>query len=367
MLNKDMKIMFYTSTMRKGGGERVIANLANYFSKDNEVLIVSTFNTEAEYRLNKNIKFVRFDNQIGNSGKRFSYKKFKELKNCIKDNMPDVIISFFPEPCFRLLSLKLMSKYIKSIPIIITERNDPEQEYSNFVVKIVAKYLYSKANGIVFQTEGAKNFFNKKIKNKSIIIPNPVNPEFNIEPYLENREKKIVTVGRLVEQKNQKFLIDVFKELKRDDYILEIYGGGHLYDSLNNYIKDLGLDKKIFLMGKTDKILEKIYKSSLFVLPSKYEGMPNALMEAMALGLPCIATDCPSGGTRYLIKNNVNGILIDIDNKEQMLKAMKKILDDKEYATKLGNNAKKSMEKFTIESVAKKWEKYIYEIKTNEK
>jgi glycosyltransferase involved in cell wall biosynthesis len=147
------------------------------------------------------------------------------------------------------------------------------------------------------------------------IIPNPINPEFNVKPFSGKRRKIITSVGRLSEQKNQHVLIEAFSRIEKDfpDYELVIYGEGNLRETLENQIKTLKLENKVKLPGVKKNIKNEIYDCSLFVLPSLYEGMPNALMEAMALGLPVISTDCPCGGPRFLI-HNYNGLLVKVNN-----------------------------------------------------
>jgi glycosyltransferase involved in cell wall biosynthesis len=182
------------------------------------------------------------------------------------------------------------------------------------------KYLYKKADGFVFQTEDAAKYFEGIIKCDSKIIPNPINPKFIKEPYKGEREKNIVTVGRLESQKNQKMLIEAFGKIesKYPEYSLLIYGDGSKKEELQDLIKEKGLENKVILKGKIDDVENVIDKAKMFVLSSDYEGMPNALMEAMALGLPCISTDCPCGGPRYLMENGKSGLLVPVGNSDAM-------------------------------------------------
>ena len=226
------------------------------------------------------------------------------------------------------------------------------------------RILFKKASGFIFQTEDAKKFFSKKIQDRSVVIPNPINEDFIVKPFDGRRVKEIVTVGRLVEQKNHKLLIDSFSEVSRkhSDYILKIYGEGILREKLEKQIKDLNLSNKVLLMGESSNIKECIYKSSLFVLSSDYEGMPNALMEAMALGLPCISTDCPIGGPRYLIKNKENGVLVKVSNKEELTKAMNNLIENEDLSCKLGNKANKICEELNPQKINQTWRDYILKV-----
>ena len=376
-----MKICFFISTLSKGGAERVVANLSNFLCNRKEidkVDIINTYNTKIEYELDSNInvytlnkRYIEYKNLLNNHKgilkfilhikKYFNNLKIKyKLKSIVKENNYDVIISFLPEPSFLLLTLK---KYIKC-PIIVSERNDPNIEYVNFRKKYLMKKLYPLADGFIFQTEDAKKYFDNIFTKKYDIIPNPVNDEFIVESYNGKREKTIVNVGRLTSQKNQLLLIKAFQKIKDkfSDYTLVIYGEGNLKKELQNYIIENKLEKNVLLAGQVDNIKEKIYKSSLFVLSSDYEGMPNALIEAMCLGLPVISTDCPCGGPKFLIENGKNGILVPIKDEQKLSNAIEHMLTNKEYARELSKNASKISNEVSSEIVNNKWLKFINEI-----
>lgn len=202
----------------------------------------------------------------------------------------------------------------------------------------------------------------EKLQKKSKIIYNAVKEDFyQIERTPVRGE--IVTCGRLVEQKNHALLIDAFSEVvKKYPFVtLKIYGEGALREKLQHQINDLGLEKKAFLMGATSDVEKVLQTADLFVLSSDYEGMPNALMEAMAAGVPCISTDCPCGGPRELLGDDSN-LLIPVGNK---LGLEDKILDFFENQTVLeecGKELKKIAKIFTPEVIEKKWIEYVNEI-----
>lgn len=358
-----MKILFCIGSMNKGGAERVIANLANFLIKENEVGIAITINDTPKYELNKDIKFFTLDKKIECSNNIIfrNIKRIKSLKNIIATFNPNIIISFLPEPSYRVLLLRRLNK----IPVIVSVRNDPKIEYKSKLSKLIMKLLYPIADGFVFQTTEAKEYFCKRIQEKSIIIPNPLKEEFVQRPiYSGEREKKIITVGRLEKQKNHRLLIEAYKDIanKIEEYKLMIYGEGSLRQELENQIKDLNLKDKVILAGEVNDIPNKLEKSSLFVLTSNFEGMPNALMEAMALGVPCISTDCPCGGPNFLIKNNENGLLVKTNDKNELEDKILNVLYDKELRDKIGNNARKIRKLLDPKVINKKWYKYIEKI-----
>ena len=356
-----MKIMFCLGSMTKGGAERVIANLSNYLIKDYDISIVVTPPDRSSYELNKKINYYTLDNNKNKYGivKR-TIKRMHKLKEIINKDNPDIIVSLLPEPTYRVMLVNLFLRK----KVIISVRNDPNIEYSNLLKKILVKVLYSRANGFIFQTEDAKKFFSKKIQKKSVVIPNPIADEFIVSPFSGEREMTIVNVGRLTKQKNQYNLIRAFYifQKKHDAYKLFIYGDGELKEELNNLISELRLKEKVFLKGNVDNIKESIYKSNMFVLSSDYEGMPNALMEAMALGIPCISTDCPCGGPKFLIDNEENGLLVPINDVDSLANAMDYLAENKNIAIKLGNNANKIGKELNCEKINKKWIDYILKI-----
>lgn len=356
-----MKVAYMIKSLSKGGAERVIANLANYsISQGDEAYIFMLNKNGIQYPLSEKIKIIYCNDNKKNAkfGKVFLFKKWtKIMRKHLNEICPDIILSFLPQVNF----VSLLANNGK-FPIIISARNDSKIEFPNRVYKLLMKYLYPKTDGFIYQTTDQKQYFDQlKINKEYAVIPNPVNDDFLIEPYAGKRKKCIVSVGRLIEQKNQKLLIDSFSEIcsKYPDYKLIIYGEGKLREHLSKYIKKLNLNDKVILAGNVNNIIDKIYKSSLFVLSSDYEGMPNALMEAMALGIPSISTNCPCGGPRELIINNENGILVDVNNKEQMVEAITRVLNDKRLSNKLSKNAHRDIcEKFNSASAYENY--YIF-------
>lgn len=361
-----MKILFYIGNLRKGGAERVVATLSNKLVEKNEVIIITTTDEKIEYSLNKSIKLFNLKNFDGNKNplvKNIIY--LKRLKDYIKEIDPDIILGFLPEPSYRLLILK---PFIKS-PVIISDRNDPKIEYASLKSRTIMKFLYKRADGFVFQTDEARDYFCKKIQDKSIVIANPVDDRFLKTKYVGYKSTEFINVGRLNEQKNQILLIESFKDVikKYPNYKLLIYGEGSLKNELSMYIKDNKLNNNVKLCGNVDDIENILKDKKGFILSSKYEGMPNALMEAMAVGVPCISTDCPCGGPRELIKNNINGLLVKSNDKNELVSAMYKIIENDKMCKKIAMSAKKNMNNYSCDKIVSKWFEFMKEVYKNEK
>ena len=363
-----MKLMFYMTSLDKGGAERVITNLANFFSSLNENEVVITLNTKKNiaYELNNNIEVLELDQTIKRDN--FLKRNFTRLLNTnkiIKEKKPDVVIAFLPMPSFRVLLLKRKL----NCKVIISDRNDPQKEYKSLFNKFMMKWLYKKADGFIFQTEEQKQYFNKKIQDKSIVIANPLKEEFLQECERENTEDVIINVGRLHPQKNQKLLIEAFYEVKDrfPNFKLKIFGEGKLKSQLEKQIKEMNLEKRVILCGITNNIREELLKSKLFIMTSNYEGMPNALLEAMACGVPCISTDCPCGGPKEVVRNNINGILFPVGNKMELIKVIEEVLSNDKKLKELGENAQNIRTKLDSKVVNEKWNNYIMDVIKNEK
>ena len=225
---------------------------------------------------------------------------------------------------------------------------------------MISKIVLSFANGCVFQTNDAMSMFATFIQRKSKVIYNDVCEEF-FNVVRSNESCNIVSIGRLVKQKNHLLLIRAFSKIanKFPRLKLEIYGTGSLQQELESLIVKLDLSKRVLLKGYTKDIPGILSRAEVFVLSSDFEGMPNSLMEALAVGVPCISTDCPCGGPRKLIENNFNGILIPVNDENALSDGISKLLSNREFAEFLGRNAKKKAKEFHPNKVFTEWKEYV--------
>ena len=343
-----MKIMFYTMGLSKGGTERNIALLANEFIKKYDITIVTNNNMKPSYILNSKIKIISIDKNNNRIKNKLSSKRTKELLKIINIEKPNLIIAMLPEASIRVLSLK---KKI-NIPIIISIRNHPKYEFR--FIKFIRNYYYKKADLILIQSDK----YRKYLKFKNIItIPNFISDEFiNYQKNIK-QENIIVTVARLSYQKNIPYLINIFSKIKNSNYKYYIYGIGKDYYKINKLIKRKHLENKVILKGNVDNIENMVSKSKLFILGSRYEGMPNCLMEALSLGIPCISTNS-SPVIEEIIINNKNGYIVN--NKKDFINKINYLLDNKDILNKFHNYSYKIRDIYNKEQVLKKWD-YIIE------
>lgn len=350
-------ITIVANNMLPGGAERVISILANFMVEQGvRVNVILVNKTDIYYNFNSKVNIISIEKLSGNAqiNKLLKYKKIRQI---IKKDKPDIVLSM-PE---EIGIYVLLAMVWTGIPVVVSERNNPRVMPYKKATRFLRKIAYNFAAGIVFQTHNAAEFFSNRIQKKGIILKNPLNAENIPQAFEGTREKKIVGTGRLFEQKNFKLLISAFSEFQKihSDYSLIIYGEGHLRKELEEYAENMLLKGSWKMPGRSTNWLEESKEAAMFVLSSDFEGMPNALIEAMATGIPSISTYCPSDGSSELIENNQNGILIPVGDADSLCKAMCKIADDEEFSKVLSKNALRIKENLNSETICRQWLDYL--------
>ncbi len=343
------RLFFVCGSMSKGGAERVLSNIANYLTEC-DIYILTLLNFNSDYALNSNVQIIDLS-QTGSYFKNVFYWA-KNIRKTIRLYQPDTILSF----AGRINILTIISNLGIKNNLIVSERNDPNNDGRSRSLIFLTNLLYNVADIVVFQTEYAKSVFSKKVQGKSLIIPNPINPELsNISG--SKIENKIVTVGRLEYQKNHKLLIDAVSNLheKYPEFVLEIYGKGTLEKELNKQINDLGAQSFVCLKGQVDDIYNHIKSSALFVLPSRFEGVSNALLEAMMLEIPCVTSNYP--GSNEIITHNKNGYIFKNEDLDDLIRVIDFALSNDN--TTIVENAKDFLKKYDPEKVLEAWRKIL--------
>lgn len=347
-----MRILMVITGMQSGGAERVMATLCNTLSKQHDVRLLVMKQAISDYELSEKVEFLGGNIQ----GQRLT-KAVTFTKRQMEEWKPDVVLSFVTKANIIALLARMVSAH--HVPVVIAERSNPHSAAKTF--KLIRRFLYPMADGCVFQTEQAKAYYNGILKCESVILKNPLNPDFAASPYEGVRKKKVVTMGRLYPVKNQQLLIRAFAEIapQHPEYTLELYGDGPLRQELEELIQSLGMEQRIFLMGRKHSVRDYVQDAEIFVLPSNAEGMPNALLEAMAMGLCCVATDCPIGGPAAIVRNGENGLLLPMNDCPAMAQALDKLMRNPELAERMGREARNISADFEFETVCAQWEAYL--------
>ncbi len=366
-VNMKHKIAFHLNCLEQGGAERVVSNLANQFVKEGyEVLIATEWYGENEFQIDRRVRRVHVGLKDSDDKKNRIAQFFlrvKYLRQFMNTEKPDLLIAFAQRANYRAL----MASYGTNVPVMISIRTDPVGHYDAWSDKLQIPVLFPKASGCVFQTEGQKEFFAPFLQKNSRIILNPINDKYIGLPEPQHRKKEVVQSGRLVDFKNQPMLLRAFVKVheKHPDYILKIYGGDS-FDGTKEILEEIIAENKaqdyIRLMGASDTLEQDMIDAAVYAFSSDWEGLPNALLEAMALGLPIVATDCPCGGPRTVMKDGVNGLLIPIKNQKALEDGINKLIEDPEYAGRLGREAKNIAQQANARAIFEQWQSYIEEI-----
>lgn len=352
-----MHICFFIGGLSGGGAERVTCNLANYMvEQGHSVEILTMADDEPSYELSQ--KVDRKALLRTKERKSFIYNSTLRLVRFwkyLRRTEVDVIVVMLPITTILLLQMRRLTK----AAVIAAERSLPSIYKDKEQQRL--KKLARRADGWVFQTDAQKTWYEKAGIRKGVIIPNAINPEFIRPLYTGERRFEIVTVGSLTVPKNQELLINAFAQIADawPTHRLVLYGKGPKLELLQTLADSLGISDRVVFAGYSTNVYESIKAAELFVLSSDYEGMPNALMEAMATGLPCVSTDCDGAGARGLIEDGKNGLLVPKGDVESLADAMNRMLSDREFAEKCGQEAHKICERLAPERVYSEWEGFI--------
>lgn len=398
-MSKKNQLMFIMPVMKGGGAEKVAALLLNEFNKNGyecELVLSNSGRDEFIDRgLDSAVKVTFLCENFGSKNvfakvfltvfrafasfickipealgirvpASFAYLSFKAqyfdelkaLRNLIRKN-PDASIISFLQPSIPLVLLAA-----KGLPnkVIVSERGDPirllKKRYGyNFIKK-----YYQRADAVVFQTNNALNAYPDNISAKGTVIFNPINDKLP-EAYHGEREKYITTFCRISYEKNLILLADAFADFYKEnkEYRLKIIGGisndsdAKTLRQLEDHLSELSISEITDILPFSSQVHSLVIRDAMYVNSSDHEGMSNAMLEAMAIGMPVICTDCPIGGANAVIQNGENGILTQVGNAEELSEAMKKIAGDKAFADKLSKNASQIREKMSLENTARKW------------
>lgn len=360
-------------SLSRGGAERVALGVASeLMRKGSRVTVATTFVSGDEYPVPDGAERVISGLEAGEEAKGPAgrliniFRRIRKLRRLFADTHPDLILSFIGKNNIMAL---IAARPLK-IPVVVSVRADPAMEYDSAFLKLMADLTFPKAAGVIFQTERAGLSFPDTVRNNSVILPNPIRDEFLNTPLCPDngRERTIVNVGRLDSNKNQVLIMRAFHRSgiwqKEDGWRLLICGDGEDMDKLSSLSRELGIEDAVELAGSVKDVAGRIKNAEVFVLASRQEGMPNALIEAMALGLCPVSTDCPCGGPAELIDNGENGLLLPLEDDSaleiSLSESFKRLASDDGYRRMLGSRAAADMRRrFDTGTVYGKWTGFL--------
>ena len=345
-----MNIAILINSIAGAGSERFATLLANGLSeKDYHVTLLTGPRQVGEFEINGKVNRVELFH-----GQPFPISSLI-LRQYLSRHQIDVCVAIGIQAnlAAALANIMLRTK------IVLCERNAPKEDYLSWKSKLLRKMLYRQGDAFVFQTPDAQAFYSKAIQRKGIVIPNPVKE--GLPRRSDVVRKEIVAVGRLKPQKNYPLLLRAFSKVYQThpDYRLRIFGRGRHLGELERLATALGINNAVVFEGFQVAVHQMIVGSDIFVLTSDFEGMPNALMEAMAMGFPVVSTDCPCGAPRMLIRDMENGILTKVGDVDDLARALNLLIEDSALKQKCASQASRICEEYALCDIMLKWETFL--------
>lgn len=349
-----MKVLLVVPYLSSGGAERVASIWASELAKIGaDINLLVFYRVDQEYFIDEGVKIYSIIENKTDYDKLSGIMKILKLRKKLKEIKPSVIIPFIS----HVGIMATISKFGLGIKIIETIRNNPKTNPNSKKMRLMRNISIICADKCIVQNKKQLEYFPKFIQKKSKVFFNPISPEYiSIEKNYQDKIENLVAVGRLVEQKDYFTMIDSVEILLKSNknINLSIYGEGPLFNDLKKYIKSKNLTNSVVLQGRVSNIKEIILEKDMYILSSKWEGMPNALMEAMCAGLPCISTNCETGPSD-LINNGINGYLVPVGDSVALADLIIEMIENPSVAIELGKNARKSiLNKYSPEEISEK-------------
>jgi GalNAc-alpha-(1->4)-GalNAc-alpha-(1->3)-diNAcBac-PP-undecaprenol alpha-1,4-N-acetyl-D-galactosaminyltransferase len=358
-----LRIIFLVSSLGAGGAERVASSLCNQWaSRGDSVMLVQTYLDASTpfYSLHSSVQLLSLSSLVSRIPTRFGMyiARLHALRQLIALHSPDVVISFLP----NVNIVAVFATFFKETKLIICERSDPAIQPIGWILRSACIFLYRYADIVCVQTETVSKSIHQVFPGlKSVTaIPNPL-PAGLLQRESHSTtcgRRTLLSLGRISDEKQVHLIVSAFGLLavKHCDWDLHVYGDGPLRSALQSQVNSMGLAERVHLKGNTTKPLNVMAQADAFVMASRYEGFPNALLEAMGVGLPCVAVDCPSG-PREISRDGKDALLVDVGDKTSLVNSIDLLMADATFRKELGQRARSSViERYSLETVLKKWD-----------
>lgn len=372
-----MKLLIFISSLSGGGAERVTTNLANHWAAKGWEITIVTLASQSDdfYELSPAIKRIalELDGDSSNAliGLIQNLRRMFAVRRVLRQSQPDIALGMMAS---ANVLLALASRGLKKIRTVGSERIHPPQYPLGVVWEWLRRHSYGCLGAVVAQTNESAEWLKMHTSARRVeVIPNPVNwplasqlPRLDVKNVCPEGRNLLLAVGRLSSQKQFGLLMGCFQTLAncRSDWDLVILGEGPLRAELEAQAKGVGLENRVFFPGRASNVGEWYERADLFVLSSRFEGFPNALVEAMAYGLPVVSFDCDTG-PRDIIRHEVDGLLVPPMNVDGLTAALDQLLGDASLRQRFAARAVEVRERFAIERVADKWENLFEEVRND--
>lgn len=358
-----MNICLVISALPAGGAERIVTSIANHWVEQGERVTLITFDSgEPYYRLDPRVDLRQLGiPSVGRPLHRAissSLQRVSRLRKTIRDCKPDLVISFL----VKINILTVLATTGMSMPVVVSERNNPERQGLRPLWSYLRRRTYDRATRVVTPSQGVLDCFPEHIRDKGLVIPNPVDLPNEIVPRKPG-PPALIAVGRLDEQKGFDYLLEAYRRIEKDfpQWPLIIRGEGKLRAKLEALRDRLGLTDRVSFPGVTDKPGTWVNEGEVFVLSSRYESFGNVLTEAMVAGLPIVSFDCPFGPGE-IITRDVDGLLLPPENVEALADAMATVMRDADLRLRLGRAAQQNVRRFDRQNIMQHWDSLAREL-----
>ncbi|MBU1042441.1 MAG: glycosyltransferase family 4 protein [Proteobacteria bacterium] len=363
-----MRIALTISSLGIGGAQYVMTWLAETLVSHGHTVSLHCFDTvecQPFFPLHRDIKLLRLGLASPSSNisqaLMTNYARVRGLRQSVLEQRPDVALSFMTE--MNVLALLALSD---KVPVVVSERVNPVRHNIGPIWSSLRRIAYQRATAVVVQTQDILPFFSRRLRNRCTVIPNPVfPPQHGALPHAHLKRPIIVGLGRLQHQKGFDILLRAFAATREahPEWSLVVYGEGPQLQELQDLCTRMGLNAQEIFPGVTHQAGAILAQADIFVLPSRFEGFPNALCQAMAAGVACIATNCESGPSN-VIDQEVNGLLVPVEDEQGLTTTLARLMEDDGLRLRLGQRATEVLIRFAPDNVAEIWERLLSNIST---
>lgn len=365
-----MKILFLISSLGSGGAERVASTLCNvWVNRGNTVTLIPTYSGGGTpfYYIDERVELFYLSDYVGN--KKNYLTRIFALRKIIREGNYNVIVSFLPNVNIAALLASLFT----GTPCVVCERSDPSVQPIGYFWRFACKLLYRLSDIVTVQTNAVADSISNVYKGlpEIVVVPNPVPSsliEWSADLSGAKSRYKLISIGRLSPEKRVDGIVNIFTRLSGDfpDWDLDIWGAGPEESKIQSLINGNNMGGRIRLMGRSNNPWEIMSQADVFIMNSIFEGFPNALLEAMAVGLPCVTSDCRSG-PREISDNGKYAILVNTEDGVEMENALRQLMSNKDLRVDLGQRARISINsRYSVDKVVEIWDGIFKKVERKE-